>query len=163
MKKTEIKNFLKKEDFNTLKNNLMSFTFPWYMNKVVDLKSNQYQLTHLFYRDSTINSEFYNLVRPIINIIKPISIIRIKANLLFKTEKIVEHGFHTDVEDSKNFIKTGILYINKNNGYTKFKKDNSKILSEENKFVYFDSSYLHTGSSCTDEELRIVINFNFIK
>jgi hypothetical protein len=47
MKKTEIKNFLKKEEFNTLKNNLMSFTFPWYMNKVVDLKSNQYQLTHL--------------------------------------------------------------------------------------------------------------------
>jgi hypothetical protein len=163
MKVKEIKNFLEKEDFEILKNTLISYTFPWYLNKVVDLKDPQNQFTHLFYNDLNINSNFYNLVLPIVNKIKPISIVRIKANLLFKTEKIIEHGFHTDVKDPKKFIHTGILYINTNNGYTKFKKDNFKISSEENKFVCFNSSDLHTGSTCTDEEVRIVINFNFIK
>jgi hypothetical protein len=157
MKVKEIKNFLEKEDFKILKDTLISYTFPWYLNKVVDLKDHQNQLTHLFYKDLNINSSFYNLVLPIVNKIKPISIVRIKANLLFKTDKIIEHGFHTDVKDTKNFIHTGILYINTNNGYTKFKKDNLKISSEENKFVCFNSSDLHTGSTCTDEEVRILV------
>jgi hypothetical protein len=54
--------------------------------------------------------------------------------------------------------KTGIFYINTNNGYTKFK--NKKLIkSEENKLIFFDSSKEHTGTTCTDELFRIVINF----
>ena len=56
--------------------------------------------------------------------------------------------------------KTGIFYINTCNGYTKF-KNGEKIKSEKNKYVEFDSILEHTGSSCTDEKRRIVINFNY--
>ena len=49
--------------------------------------------------------------------------------------------------------------MNTNNGYTRFKK--SKVRSEENKMVIFNSKEEHTGSSCTDQEFRVVINFNY--
>jgi hypothetical protein len=55
-------------------------------------------------------------------------------------------------------INTGILYINTNNGYTKF-KNGKKIKSKKNQYVEFDSKLEHTGSTCTDEDRRIVINF----
>ena len=36
-----------------------------------------------------------------------------------------------------------------------------KIKSEENKYVEFDSSLKHTGTTCTDQKRRVVINFNY--
>jgi hypothetical protein len=85
------------------------------------------------------------------------SLLRVKANLLHKTEKTIEHGFHRDFPYENN---TAIFYLNTNNGYTKFK--NKKIIkSEKNKLVDFNSSLEHTGSTCTDEDYRIVINFNY--
>ena len=45
---------------------------------------------------------------------------------------------------------------------TKF--SNGEIVkSEENKYVEFDSQLEHTGTSCTDQDYRIVINFNYLK
>ena len=36
-----------------------------------------------------------------------------------------------------------------------------KITSEENKLIKFNSQLEHTGTSCTDENRRVVINFNY--
>ena len=55
---------------------------------------------------------------------------------------------------------TSIFYINKCNGYTKF-KNGKKFKSEENKLIEFNSKFEHTGSSCTDENRRIVLNINY--
>ena len=52
------------------------------------------------------------------------------------------------------------MYLDNSNGYTKF-KNGKKIKSEENKYVEFDSSLKHTGTSCTDKKRRVVINFNY--
>ena len=69
---------------------------------------------------------------------------------------------HIDFDEKKYKIHTGILYVNTNNGYTKF--SNGEIVkSEENKYVEFDSQLEHTGTSCTDQDYRIVINFNYLK
>jgi len=85
-----------------------------------------------------------------------------KANLLTKTEKTIEHKMHIDYKsDINKKITTGILYINTNNGYTRFNKG-KKINSFENKFITFNSNELHTGTTCTDENYRVVINFNYI-
>ena len=83
----------------------------------------------------------------------------IKANLLFKTPTIIEHGYHVDYRTRPH--QTAILYLNSNNGYTRF-RGGKKITSEKNKLVKFDGSLWHTGSSCTDQQHRIVINFNYI-
>ena len=69
---------------------------------------------------------------------------------------------HSDFLNENAKIKTGILYINSNDGYTKF-ENGKNIQSIENQFVEFDSTLKHTGSSSTDHDRRIVINLNYIK
>jgi hypothetical protein len=95
-------------------------------------------------------------------IIDPRLLIRIKANLTPRADKIVEHGFHRDIEPPIPNATTAILYLNTNNGYTVF-EDGTKIDSVANTFVSFPSDTKHTGSTCTDTKFRGLINFNYIK
>ena len=57
---------------------------------------------------------------------------------------------------------TSIFYINTNDGYTKF-EDGTKIESIANRMITFPANINHTGTSCTDEQTRVVINFNYFK
>ena len=153
-----IKNFLKKKDFKQLENTMHGVFFPWFLNAVVTTRPDFYQLCHIFFIDHKVNSQFFKDLKPILDILKPRELLRIKANLLFKTPKIVEHGYHVDTNEPHH---TAILYLNSNNGYTRF-KDGKKITSEKNKLIKFDGSLQHTGSSCTDHSHRTVINCNYI-
>jgi len=58
-------------------------------------------------------------------------------------------------------MKTSILYINTNNGYTGF-KTGEKFSSKENRLVTFDGHQLHTGTtnSC-QQPYRCVLNINY--
>lgn len=152
-----IDNFLDKEDFLNIKSFITSGHMPWYMGKVLS-ETSDYQFSHLFYWNFTMNSDQFKLVTPLINKLKIKSILRIKANLLLKSNNIYEHGYHCDFK-FKN-LKTAVYYCNTNNGYTKFKNGN-KIESIENRIVIFNANELHTGSTCTDENFRIVINLNY--
>jgi hypothetical protein len=155
-----IENVLKKENFLTIKNTMEGDTFPWYFNKVLyNEVDNNFQFTHIFYNNFTVNSDFYGLIIPIIDVLKPLALIKIKANLLTKEKNIIEHGMHVDY-DYKN-CKTAVYYVNTNNGYTKF-SDGAKISSEENKLLIFNTEEKHTGTTCTDSSRRIVINFNYV-
>jgi|TARA_R110002012_G_scaffold317667_1_gene534541 hypothetical protein len=153
------KNFLPKKEFTKLKNYMMGIYMPWYFNDgVVDTTDKNFQFTYIFLKDGKKNCEeyYFNLVQPILNKIKFKNLNKIKANLLTKDIKNTEHGMHVDQPEGT----TGIFYINTCNGYTKF-KNNKIIKSKENTYVEFDSSLQHTGSSCTDEKRRVVINFNY--
>ena len=57
---------------------------------------------------------------------------------------------------------TSIFYVNTNNGYTKF-EDGTKVESVANRMVTFPTNMKHTGTSCTDEKMRIVINFTYFE
>jgi hypothetical protein len=154
-----IENFLSKENFNFIKETIYSEYFPWHLSSGVNHKNDgNIQFTHIFYNNSKINSNLFPNLKSIIQVLNPLSLIRAKANLLTKTDKIIKHGFHTDQIFP---CKTAIFYLNKNNGFTEF-EDGTKILSEENKLVIFDNFLKHTGTSCTDKNERIVINFNYI-
>ena len=155
---TTIKNFLKKDDFKHIENTLHGAYFPWFLNTVLTTSPDLHQLCHVFFTHRTVNSDFFKDLKPVLDILKPRQLLRIKANLLFKTSKIVEHGYHVDMEKAHH---TAILYLNSNNGYTLF-KNGKKITSEKNKLIKFDGSLPHTGSSCTDHSYRTVINFNYI-
>ena len=67
--------------------------------------------------------------------------------------------YHIDYTDDPP-IKTAILYINTNNGWTEF-KNGGKVKSVANRMIMFDTTLLHRGVSCTDEKRRIVVNFNW--
>jgi len=100
-------------------------------------------------------------ILPILEKIGKVNILRIKANLVPKGSSIIEHGFHIDYKEKipSNAI-TSIFYVNTNNGYTKF-EDGTIIESVANRFVSFPSELKHTGTTCTDKNIRIVINFNY--
>jgi hypothetical protein len=154
-----IKNFLEKEEFKNIYNLLTDLNFPWYFQDGVNRKNDGHkQMCHIFVRESEINSHFIEVLNPLIKKLNIKNLIRLKSNLLFKTNKIIEHGFHVDLKDK--ICKTAVYYINTNNGYTKF--ENKKIIkSEENKIVIFKSDLKHTGSTCTDNDIRLVININY--
>tara|TARA_R100001015_G_C4630878_1_gene192911 strand:+ start:2721 stop:3221 length:501 start_codon:yes stop_codon:yes gene_type:complete len=162
------KNFIDRVRFDDLAAVISSQQFTWYYNYIVekeslssDMTSNQnFQFTHTFYNFQRIQSDYFDLLTPIFEKIKPLALLRIKANMITHTHKIFEHGMHVDFTDPK--VTTGIFYINTNNGYTKF-ENGKKIKSIENQFVEFDSQLKHTGTSCTDSAKRLVINFNYIK
>ena len=155
-------NFLPKKEFEDLQNVMTSTFFPWYFNPFI-VKSSELddldlsQFTHKLFtgREGT-DSAGYKLIKPIIKKLNVKAICRIKANLLIKTKKIIEHAFHTDFYNNR----TAIYYVNTNDGYTKF-TDGQKIKSVENRLIDFDSNLSHSGSTCTDQKCRIVININY--
>ena len=98
--------------------------------------------------------------------LNPISIWRIKANLIPRTNTITNTGWHLDIGNLENSpVKLGqwtnsIFYINTCNGYTKF-EDGTVVKSIANRLITFPASNRHTSSTCTDKPQRVVINFNY--
>ena len=176
-------NFLDQKDFDELQTLMMGFEIDWHYGKsqvypVGELDSdgkiiypkevdkNKFQFVHMFYHAPAPRSAYFENLVPILEKINSISLFRIKANLLTKTPNIIENTFHSDMgflsEEKEKQWTTSILYVNTNNGYTKF-EDGTKIESVANRMVSFPADLKHTGTSCTDEKTRVVINFNYFK
>ena len=170
-----VDDYLKKEDFTQLQTLIMYPTLPWYYyNYKVDPKEgcadldisheNQFQFLHnVFDVFEGITSPLYeSLLRVFGNESHFVGkeVIRIKLNLLPKTENIRKSSFHTDVSTQDPYT-TAIFYVNSNNGSTFF-EDDSKVDSQANRLVIFDGSKKHFGTTCTDKNVRVVINFNFL-
>ena len=159
MKYKIIDNFLPTKEFIKIKNLMLSSDFPWYYNNSVSYENVQdsFYFTHKFFDNHCINSPQFNLLYPIFKKLNLKSIIRVKGNFYPKTLEIEEHGKHVDYKFNHNGF---ILYINTNNGFTRL-KDGSKIESYENRGLLFDASIEHNSSTCTDQNARININFNY--
>lgn len=157
-------NILPNNIANELEEALSSPHFPWFFQpfKVSTTKQEDprlCQFTHVFFIDNKNNSPHFALVEPILTFIKPRALIRIKANLTVGNVDQIQSGMHTDSEYEDG--KTAIYYVNSNNGYTIFEEDNKKIYSEKNKLVTFQSTKKHCGVTCSDRNIRIVLNFNY--
>jgi hypothetical protein len=159
MKYKVIDNFLEKEEFLKIKNEIIGSEFPWFFNSTVASKKSKdgFYFTHTFFKDCHVNSTSYRLLYPIFNKLNLKSIIRAKANLYTKTQEIIEHDTHKDFSYKHNGF---ILYINTNNGFTSL-KNGEKIASIENRGLFFDPSLEHNSSTCTDQNGRININLNY--
>jgi hypothetical protein len=160
---TVIDNFLDTDTFLNVKDSIYGSTFPWFHNEHViyppldEADTWSWQLTHMFYYKVPVSDRLH-LLEPILLKLNPSAILRIKANLTPRADKIIQHGFHVDISHFKG--KTAIYYINTTNGYTVF-ENGTKIESVENRMVIFDSTIKHTGTTCTDSRNRCVINFNY--
>ena len=158
-----IDDFLDKEEFNTIKYTLLHNSFPWFLRQVLDDEISQtyeynFQFVHMFFDEGP--SVFFDILNPVLNKLEIVDINKIKSNLLTRTDKIVKHGFHVDFVDAKPDYRTSILYINNCDGYTEF-EDGTKVYSKENRLVTFPTTMRHTGTTCTNNHLRLVINFNY--
>ena len=161
-----IDNFLDKEDFKQIQDFILGPAIPWNYNKSKVSESEKeaeskdsFQFVHLFYNTHIIKSDHFNILNPLIKKINPLAIIKIKANMTMRTEELLEYGYHKDLTTDTGLL-TAVFYLNNNNGYTKF-IDGIKVESIENRIVIFDSQAWHTGTSCTDERFRAVLNLNY--
>ena len=158
-------NFLKQEEFDKIQKLMgQPSPLPWfYADRIVFEDDDKFQFIHAFYDNHMPMSPFSNELDSIINIIQPFSIVKIRAKLLTRTPEIVESTFHIDIPLPEEKLKqwtTSIFYVNTNNGYTKF-EDGTKVESVANRMVTFPANVKHTGTSCTDEKTRVMINFNY--
>jgi hypothetical protein len=177
-------NFLEQDKFERLQGILMAKWRPdssepplrriaWYYitpivygNGGTASGNGDFQFIHSFYGDLHPSSNAFPEVGCILEKLKVAALFRIKANLRTRTSEINESPFHVDIaflpEEKLKQVLTSILYINSNNGYTRF-EDGTKVESVANRLVTFPANMNHCGTSCTDENVRVVINFNYFK
>ena len=177
-----VDNFLDQKKFDELQDLMMGRNFMWFHNDVVDARfKNDGEITgnpsdyvnplnfflfhYLYFQDSPLSQHFNNLF-PILDIINPMTLYLVKANLIARTPNINVDGFHFDMngasEEKLKHWTTSIFYVNTNNGYTEF-EDGTKVESVANRFVSFPANSKHRGTSCSDENKRVIINFNYFK
>jgi len=181
-----IDNFCDEEYFKKLEELMVhsSHEFPWFYHDNVNGKGYEgeeeglgiYQFVHPFYPGKRVlhkglegtrpmiqENPFMNSLMPIVEALNSETLLRVKANRVARTDKIIEHGLHLDfVEKGNEILTTAILYMNTNDGYTHF-EDGTKIESVANRMVVFPCNLFHGGTTCTDQNTRVVINFNFLK
>lgn len=183
-------NFLKQEKFDELQTLMMVKDFPWYFRyryytdiqgltlpntpkvdprlrgKAKDETLDQFQFTHTFYDSHAPQSPHMQQVNYFFEPLQIASAWRIRANLLTRLPSIVQNPFHTDMmfllEEKQKEWTTSIFYVNTNNGFTVF-EDGTKVESVANRMLTFPANMKHTGTTCTDQQTRIVINFNYYK
>ena len=158
-----IDNFLSPYEFKRIKNLLTGQEFPWYYTHgVVHPNDKNYQFSHVFYDLippwNGISSPYHQIFSSCFQLLQVEKLYRVKSNCNPKTIFRRNRGYHIDIPN----ITTSVLYINSNNGGTKF-KNGTFVRSVENRMVIFDSNQEHAGVTCTDKNVRVVVNFNYEK
>ena len=111
-----IDNVIEKEQLKDIQALMLSLHFPWFLSHTVtnaDEKSKLYYFAHMFYSGHSKNSEFFNLLQPVIDILKINALVRIKGNLYPNINKKIQNDFHVDYPYDH---KAAIFYVNSNNG-----------------------------------------------
>lgn len=183
-----VENSISKEDQDKLETLTTSHNFPWffypgtilptdvtYTNDCIIQKGlNPPQFSHFMEINQ---SPFVDLVAPILNTITSIfntniQILKLKFNLLTKSNKKTHHWPHADIDNFSDKLMTGIYFVNDSDGPTYIfdefapKKNNKAtknvtIDPEKGKMVLFDSRRFHSSSSPVVHEKRIVLNIVF--
>lgn len=155
-----IDNFLPRDVFGNLKNDIMGSNFSWFYNPQVatlDKKDPYFYFTHTFFTDYRVNSHSFYLIEPILEKIKPEALIRARANLYTNLFHDAKNENHYDF----NYTHKGmILYVNTNNGKTII-DDEYVIDSVENRALIFDPSVQHCSTHPTDSKVRVNISINY--
>jgi len=162
-------NFLTMTEFTTLRDIVTADTFPWFFTKTT-VRDDKEDSTGLFsrtvYYENIPRGELFYSMFPILDRMGVEIIFRIKLNLQPRLPEPYFSTFHTDTDhwEASRAAQwtTSIFYMNTCNGYTEL-ENGQKIESVENRLVSFPSNIEHRGVTQTDEQTRILINFNYLK
>ena len=155
-------NYLDETDYKNIKNIMLGKEFPWLFSDNVSSSNDKSKFSffwnHVFFlQNHGVTSPFFKSLGPLLKKLEFKALIRVKANLYSNQGKIVEHKKHKDY----NYRHKGALfYLNTCNGFTTL-ADGTKIESVGNRIVFFDPSIPHHSSTCTDENVRVNLNFNY--
>ena len=154
-------NLLDISDHDKIQSVLLSNEFPWYYrpSQVIGKNDGSF-FAHQFYWGTNV-SHTIELIEPIIQHLNINAIVSIRANMLINKHVAKVSDWHQDFGHlDSNEIKTAIYYVNTNNGYTEL-QGYGKIESIANRIIIFPNKTDHRAVAQTDEEARIVINFNY--
>ena len=89
-----------------------------------------------------------------------------RVNCTFAASEHYSGKWHTDLDTHPHDHEsnTCLLYLNRNNGGTRFKVGDTieSVQSEPNRAVIFPGTLEHAGVWCTDKKLRFVLNINYV-
>jgi hypothetical protein len=159
-----IDNYLPKDEFKSLQEDILSEFLPWYFfPQSVDDGDGIPQMGHIICQEDAPRSALWSSLEYLIKFLNPSYIFRIKLNMDLKNSQIITKEFHHDAVDENDQPiehKVLIMYMNTCNGYTLF-RDGTKVESIENRALLFSGDLEHTGTTCTDETRRVVLNINY--
>ena len=162
-----IDNFLSQKEFEEIKLEIMNENMAqWvYTPNVTGMDSEEdnlkkwkyFYMSHAIYSGGIITSPHYDHLIPIFEQLDIKALIRIKANMYPSTENLLEHAPHQDFSFNN---KSALYYVNTNDGYTQI--GDIKVDSIKNRIVVFDGSREHYSTNCTNTQVRVSVNFNFL-
>jgi hypothetical protein len=159
----KIENVLSEEELSKITSFLTHNDTPWYyLNTMVTGIEDRYPFFgHTAYINWKPNSALFSLILPILNKLKPTSILKIQANLVLAKENHFTSGWHTDFKYREG--KTAIFYVTDSNGITVLQTTEEKVENKgiKNSLIIFPMQTEHQLISQTFPPERIVINFNY--
>ena len=138
-------------------------------NRPLPGHENQFMFTYSFYKDRT-EQKNWHLIKPIYDYVVDkfkdekypvLECLRAKANCYTNQHKHIDYGKHRDHDEwGPKELMLGVFSVNTNNGGTMVR---GKLYpSIENQLVLLDN-VPHYGVTQTDEQIRVIINWNFIR
>lgn len=163
--------FLPREEFFYISNIFLGQEINWFWNPYVTHRDKlnddpkEFQFTHIIFdaNKGQVSPISQDVIDIFLNKLNAYVLLRIKANLNPNVTNVEPREYHTDfVGDVNKHSFTSIFYVNSNNGYTIF-EDGTKVESVANRLITFPGYLTHTGTSCSDQKSRVVLNFNYFK
>jgi len=157
--------FLPEAHYRVIRQLFLTEKLPWHYNDRVVSTERHFMFTHAFMDNGrVVNPHFFEPMRAMPDLSRQkqrcIGVSRIKANLYTKQGQIVEHPAHHDIPPEAGIsdkVCIGVYHVNACNGCTVIGEH--RIPSRDNRLVLFDN-VLHDGTTQTDTDTRVVINFN---
>ena len=161
-----IDNCISKNDQNIIKKTMfgLSRNFPWYFAKDVSFVNGKQKRPAFFHdfvvRNYKLNSDFFNMIKPIVknkNVIKARAILQLPLN-----KKLINKKYDSPHIDLKNPHQVYLYYVINADGNTLFLKNKKvvkKIKPKQGRLVIFNGSIFHTAEQ-PQKGKRCVINFN---
>lgn len=149
-----IDNFLDNDVFSKL---FIYLTTPqataWYQNDNLGTIN----FSHLLFSNMRINSEKFELIRPLIEKLQVKALLRASAYLYFQTAKIekIKPILHYDFDHM-----SAIFFLNTNNGYIML-DDKNKIQAVENRVVVYPTKSLTLITNCTNNLHNATIELDY--
>ena len=157
-----IDNFLSPKDFQTISDEILGASFHWrYWHRVSDENDRpdncNSKFTHMAFEDMQITTAV-EVLAPFIEDARLDckAMKRIIINSYPWTPTVYEHGVH---EDYMFKHKGALLNLTTCDGYTCI--GNKKIQSVANRVILFDPSKPHYGTTTSNAQRRVIVNFNY--
>jgi len=159
-----LNNALPSNDFNAIIKQFFDGEVNWFFMPSTTTHKNDSDkpyFTHSLYNNNRINSEFYPLFVPVLDVLKIRSLVEMRVNLCMRQSEPIRSEYHVD--KNWNDSKTAILYLNTCNGKTILNVNDNLVEVDcvANRMISFRTNIWHAGQFQTDTTRRMVVNLTY--